>query len=230
MATSCRWILKRYARFLPGSKGEGDKWKVFEAEGSKRELVLTIVESGHMLVSLGQSSWFTWEGISLIGATEFLKVQRKKDSLLFRCAVKGESRLMRMQFGGSKAEAQKECSSAVVKLTEYLPVTTQDETASPSSCVSALPNQPPTCDHHNNRTAQREPVTSEPETVHGSLSIQRLAQHFIGQQGLSMPLVYRHSPPASGRPGAFLRACLLDSSFPAFVEEVEGEMRKLLLD
>ena len=28
--------------------------QVFEAEGSKRELVLTIVESGHMLVSLGQ--------------------------------------------------------------------------------------------------------------------------------------------------------------------------------
>ena len=26
------------------------------------------------------------------------------------------------------------------------------------------------------QTAQREPVTSEPETVHGSLSIQRLAQ------------------------------------------------------
>ncbi|XP_059928039.1 meiotic recombination protein REC114 [Gadus macrocephalus] len=228
MATSCRWILKRYARFLPGSKGEGDKWKVFEAEGSKRELVLTIVESGHMLVSLGQE---LLEGISLIGATEFLKVQRKKDSLLFRCAVKGESRLMRMQFGGSKAEAQEECSSAVVKLTEYLPVTTQDETASPSSCVSALPNQPPTATTTTTeQTAQREPVTSEPETVHGSLSIQRLAQHFIGQQGLSLPLVYRHSPLPAGDLEPFLRACLLDSSFPAFVEEVEGEMRKLLLD
>ena len=47
-----------------------------------------------------------------------------------------------MQFGGGKAEAQ--CSSAVVKLTEYLPVTTQDDTASPSSCVPVLPNQPPT--------------------------------------------------------------------------------------
>ena len=28
--------------------------QVFEADGGKRELVLTIVESGHMLVSLGQ--------------------------------------------------------------------------------------------------------------------------------------------------------------------------------
>ena len=51
---------------------------------------------------------------------------------------------MRMQFGGSKAEAQEKCSSAVVKLTEYLPVTTQEDTASPCSCVPALPNQPPT--------------------------------------------------------------------------------------
>ncbi|XP_056463164.1 meiotic recombination protein REC114 isoform X5 [Gadus chalcogrammus] len=202
-STSCRWILKRYARFLPGSKGTklpSLNLQVFEAEGSKRELVLTIVESGHMLVSLGQE-------------------------------LLGESRLMRMQFGGSKAEAQEECSSAVVKLTEYLPVTTQDETASPSSCVSALPNQPPTATTTTTeQTAQREPVTSEPEMVHGSLSIQRLAQHFIGQQGLSLPLVYRHSPLPAGDLEPFLRACLLDSSFPAFVEEVEGEMRKLLLD
>ncbi|CAL8243381.1 unnamed protein product [Lota lota] len=227
MANSCTWILKRYGRFLPGSTGDGDKWKVFEADGGKRELVLTIVESGHMLVSQGQE---LLEGISLIGATEFLKVQRKTDSLLFRCAVKGESRLMRMQFGGSKAEALEKCSSAVVKLTEYLPVTTQDDTASPSSCVPAPPNQPPTATTTTEQTAQMEAVTGEPETVHGSLSIQRLAQHFIGQQGLSLPLVYRHSPLPAGNLEAFLRACLLDSSFPAFVEEVESEMRKLLQD
>ena len=46
--------------------------------------------------------------MSLIGATEFLKVQRKNDSLLFRCAVKvscfcGCQRLRLLQFSLSKA-------------------------------------------------------------------------------------------------------------------------------
>lgn len=46
--------------------------------------------------------------------------------------------MMRMQFdGSSRAEAIKQCSSAVEKLMEYLPVTTQDEAPLP-------PNQPPT--------------------------------------------------------------------------------------
>lgn len=45
--------------------------------------------------------------------------------------------MIRMQFEGScRAEAVKECSSAVDKLTEYMPVTTQDQ-APPSH------NQPP---------------------------------------------------------------------------------------
>ena len=46
--------------------------------------------------------------MSLIGATEFLKVQRKKDSLLFRCAVKVScfcvcQRLRLLEFSPSKA-------------------------------------------------------------------------------------------------------------------------------
>ncbi|KAJ3593689.1 hypothetical protein NHX12_006023 [Muraenolepis orangiensis] len=109
---SCTWTLKRYGRFLPGSEG-------------------------------GERGDFKWkDGISLIGATEFLKVERKKDNLLFRCAVK----------------------------------------------------------------------------------------HLTGEKSLCLPLVYHHSPLPPGNLEAFLRACLLDSSFPAFVEEVEVEMRKLLQD
>lgn len=46
--------------------------------------------------------------------------------------------MIRMQFyGRSRAEAIKECSSAVEKLMEYMPVTTQDDTP-------LLPNQSPT--------------------------------------------------------------------------------------
>lgn len=46
--------------------------------------------------------------------------------------------MIRMQFeGSSRAEAIKQCSSAVEKLMEYLPVTTQDD-------ALPTPNQPPT--------------------------------------------------------------------------------------
>ena len=45
--------------------------------------------------------------------------------------------MIRMQFDGStRAEAIKECSSAVEKLKEYMPVTTQDDAPPP-------PNQSP---------------------------------------------------------------------------------------
>lgn len=50
----------------------------------------------------------------------------------------GESRLLRMQFDGrNRAEAVKECSSAVEKLREYLSVSNQDDAPLPA-------NQPPT--------------------------------------------------------------------------------------
>ncbi|XP_005727756.1 meiotic recombination protein REC114 [Pundamilia nyererei] len=51
------WKLKRYGRFIPGSKETGvTPWKVLEAKDNKPEIVLTIVESGHLLVLQGQES------------------------------------------------------------------------------------------------------------------------------------------------------------------------------
>lgn len=43
-----------------------------------------------------------------------------------------------------------------------------------------------------------------------------------------LPEVYRHSYLTQGDLELILRLCLLDPSFPAFVEKVEAELRKLL--
>lgn len=52
--------------------------------------------------------------------------------------LQGESHVMRMQFSGIKREeAIKECSSAVDKLMEYVPVTRQDNTAPPPAEITA---------------------------------------------------------------------------------------------
>ncbi|XP_044063667.1 meiotic recombination protein REC114 isoform X3 [Siniperca chuatsi] len=193
MATSQAWRLKRYGRFVPGSiETRGKPWKVFEANGNKPEIVLTIVESGYLLVLQGQESL-------------------------------GESRMIRMQFdGSSRAEAIKECSSAMEKLMEYMPVATQDDAPPP-------PNQSPTeVFAPVIQTWQGKAVGVEPEVVQGSLSIKRLTQHFLGETAVTLPQVYRHGSLAQGDLEPILRICLLDPSFHAFVEKVEGELRKLL--
>lgn len=56
------------------------------------------------------------------------------------------------------------------------------------------------------------------------------SQHFLGEHGLSLPLAYRHGALSRGELEPFVRLCLLDPSFPALVEEVEGELRRVLQD
>lgn len=55
-----------------------------------------------------------------------------------------------------------------------------------------------------------------------------LSQHFLGEAVVRLPEVYRHSYLTQGDLELILRICLLDPSFPAFVEKVEAELRKLL--
>ncbi|XP_031137405.1 meiotic recombination protein REC114 isoform X4 [Sander lucioperca] len=219
MATSQAWRLKRYGRFVPGSTGE-KPWKIFEANVNKPEIVLTIVESGFLLVMQGQESLDT---VPLLTGSDLLKVHQKSDNLMFRFSVKGESRMMRMQFDGrSREEAIKECSTAVEKLMEYMPVTNQEDAPLP-------PNQSPAeVSAAVIQTWQGKAVEVEPEVVQGSLSIKHLSQHMLGETALTLPQVYRHSSLAQGDLEPILRVCLLDPSFPAYVEKVEGELRKLL--
>ncbi|XP_078114180.1 meiotic recombination protein REC114 [Sander vitreus] len=219
MATSQTWRLKRYGRFVPDSTG-GKPWKIFEANVNKPEIVLTIVESGFLLVMQGQESLDT---VPLLMGSDLLKVHQKSDNLMFRFSVKGESRMMRMQFDGrSREQAIKECSTAVEKLMEYMPVTNQEDAQLP-------PNQSPAeVSAAVIQTWQGKAMEVEPEVVQGSLSIKHLSQHMLGETALTLPQVYRHSSLAQGDLEPILRVCLLDPSFPAYVEKVEGELRKLL--
>ncbi|XP_037651562.1 meiotic recombination protein REC114 isoform X1 [Sebastes umbrosus] len=211
------WKLKRYGRFDPGST-ETKHWQVFDASCNKPEIFLTIVDSGYLLVLQGQESLDT---IPLLCGHDCLKVHQKSDNLMFRFTVKGESRMMRMQFdGSSRTEATKECSSAVEKLKEYVSVSTEDDAPLP-------PNQPP-AEVTAPATQQGEAAGVEPEVVQGSLSIKRLTQHMLGETAVTLPQVYRHGSVEQGDLEPMLRVCLLDPSFPAFVEKVEGELRKLL--
>ncbi|KAE8297327.1 Meiotic recombination protein REC114 [Larimichthys crocea] len=219
MASRQTWRLKRHGRFVPGSAETGGApWKVFEANGNKPDIVLTIVEPGYLLVLQEQESLDT---IPLLCGSDSVKVHQKSDNLMFRFTVKGESHMIRMQFyGRSRAEAIKECSSAVEKLMEYMPVTTQDDTP-------LLPNQSPTeISAPVLQTGQGKDMGVEPDLVQGTLSIKRLIQHLLGETAVTLPRAYRHCSLAQGDLEPFLRICLLDPSFHAFVEKVEGELEE----
>nr|XP_057944579.1 meiotic recombination protein REC114 [Doryrhamphus excisus] len=220
MATSVKWRLKRYGRFIPGT-GETSKrepWKTFEAKKNEPEIILTIVDYGYLMVLQGQECL---ETIPLNGASDFLKVLQKSDNLMIRHTIKGASRLIRMQFDGrNKTEAIKECSSAAEKLREHVPVGTQDDVLLPN-------NQPPVDDPAP--VTQGEAAGGEPEVVReGSLSVQRLTRNLLGETPLTLPQLYRQGSWEHGDLEALLRVCLLDPSFHALVEQVEGELRKIL--
>ncbi|XP_029702033.1 meiotic recombination protein REC114 isoform X2 [Takifugu rubripes] len=195
MTTKNTWKLKRYGRFIPDSDVKGStSWKVYEKHEKKPELLITIVEAGYLLVLQGKECLDT---IPLLCVADALKVHQKLDNLMFRFTLKGEGRMVRMQFDGrSRAEALQECSSAVEKLREYTTVSQDDALQAANQSPADAP----------------APAT----------------QHFLGETVVRLPEVYRHSYFTQGDLELILRICLLDPSFPAFVEKVETELRKLL--
>ncbi|XP_028811844.1 meiotic recombination protein REC114-like isoform X2 [Denticeps clupeoides] len=217
------WKLRRYGRLVPRSQS----WKVFESGESAGQVVLSVLDSGHFLLSQAQE---LLEGFSLINASNFIKAQRISDILLFRVTLKGESRLFRVQFdGSSRAEAVEQCSSAVLRLQEYLPVGSQPSSAAPIQ-LSTAPKQDAPLAASPPQHLLPVPGASarpDPELAQGTLSLRCLAQHFLGEGDLSLPMAYHHLALPHGDLEPFLRLCLFDPSFPAFVEEVEGELKKL---
>ncbi|KAF7699327.1 meiotic recombination protein REC114 [Silurus meridionalis] len=219
--TQAVWRLKRYGRFLPKAQnvGENSSWKVFESSESKGTLELKILESGHLLIAQAQE---LLEGFSLLNAQSFLKIQQKSDSLLFYFTLKEGSRMIRLQFeGSSRSEAVDLCRKAVERLNEYLPVGTQEQPGTSSTTqTTGISNQ------------HKQTPVAPPQAIHDgtqeSLSIKQLSQYFLGDSGLSLPLAYHHFTPPPGDLESLLRLCLLDSSFPGFVEDVEKMLNGLI--
>ncbi|KAI7802616.1 meiotic recombination protein REC114 [Triplophysa rosa] len=221
------WKLKRYGRFLPHGKvkasGRGCAWKIFDSSDSAEKLELNILDSAHLLVSQGQE---LLEGFSLLNSQSFLKVQHKSDSLLFNITVKGESRLIRLQFdGSSRAEAADFCAEAVERLKDHVRV--QEHMTTRSSAAKSTPEQPGPSPQEP-QTPQDDEPQAAPDLSMESLSIKQLSQYFLGESKMSLPVAYHQSTLPPGDMEQLLRLCLLDSSFPSFVEEVEKKLREIV--
>ncbi|KTG36525.1 hypothetical protein cypCar_00040501 [Cyprinus carpio] len=197
--SNCVWKLRRYGRFLPEGKAKSKS-------------------------SASNRAWK--EGFSLLNAQSFLKIQHKSDSLLFNITIKGESRLIRLQFeGSSRAEAAGFCSKAVERLQDYVPV--QQHLSTPASAAPADPAEPGPSTQQQQQQAPEDAPRVAPAVAMGPLSIKHLSQYFLGERELSLPMAYHQCTLPSGDLEALLRLCLLDAGFPAFVEEVEKKLKEL---
>uniref|UniRef100_A0A8D0ELN3 REC114 meiotic recombination protein n=1 Tax=Strix occidentalis caurina TaxID=311401 RepID=A0A8D0ELN3_STROC len=203
LGSATTWPLKRYGRFLPPTEGDYEgqntsSWKVFESNEDSGHLTLTIVVSGHFFISQGRT-------------------------------VLNECRMFRVQFGGdSKAQMLEHCCNCVQKLAEYVPVQVTEQSQKLYHNLSQLPNG-------ENQVKDTEQNAS---VLYVGMSQQRLGmlsgsgsgQGFLSlHTGLKseLPLVYRHAAWRAQELGPFIRLCLMDQNFPAFVEDVEKELKKL---
>uniref|UniRef100_A0A8B9ZDS5 REC114 meiotic recombination protein n=1 Tax=Buteo japonicus TaxID=224669 RepID=A0A8B9ZDS5_9AVES len=176
--------------------------KVFESHEESGHLILTIVVSGHFFISQGRT-------------------------------VLNECRMFRVQFGGdSKEQMLEHCCTCVQKLAEYVPVQVTDEQSQQLyHSLNQLANG-------ENQAKDTEQNASVLHTVsNGECCITCAAGWFPTVLLMSLyntvrkselPLVYQHSAWRAQELRPFIRLCLMDQNFPAFVEDVEKELKKLV--
>ncbi|XP_040824415.1 meiotic recombination protein REC114 [Ochotona curzoniae] len=203
-----QWPLQRYGRFMPLSDGEPPAPGQGTRPASSRswKVFESSEESGSIVLTIVISGHFfisqgqtLLEGFSLIGGQSWLKIVRRVDCLLFGTTVKNKSRMFRVQFAGeSREQALANCCSCTQSLAQYVPVDL------PGPVLLAGDSQDD--DGLECRPPQQAAILAAEE----------------------LPLAYHQTPWAAQELGPFLRQCLLDQHFPAFVEDVEKELRKLL--
>ncbi|KAM4826109.1 meiotic recombination protein REC114 [Thomomys bottae] len=224
-------------------------WKVFDSNEESGRLVLTIVISGHFFISQGET---LLEGFSLIGSKNWLKIVRRVDCLLFGTTIKNKSRMFRVQFAGETKEAALElCHSCVRSLAQY--VTVEVPGASPEPQLSPRPQWAGESQEDRARPPRHrldevlggrhlmplsapsadclpspcpDVAQAHPTAGTGRMSVSQLAQTLLASE--QWPPSYEQSAWCAEELGPFLRLCLLDRNFPAFVEEVEKELQKLM--
>uniref|UniRef100_A0A8C4V1R9 REC114 meiotic recombination protein n=1 Tax=Falco tinnunculus TaxID=100819 RepID=A0A8C4V1R9_FALTI len=222
LSSATTWLLKRYGRFLPPTDHDYEgqntsSWKVFESNEESGSLILTIVVSGHFFISQGRT---VLEGFSLIDSCKWLKIVRRADCLLLCARSKNECRMLRVQFGGdSKEQMLEHCCNCVQKLTEYVPVEVTDE-------------QSQKLYHSLSQQANGESQVKDTEQKASVLYIVSATPGFLLPQSVlerqpELPAAHWHSTWRAQELGPFIRLCLLDQNFPAFVEDVEKELKKL---
>ncbi|XP_005656345.1 meiotic recombination protein REC114 isoform X2 [Sus scrofa] len=253
---AAQWPLQRYGRFMPLGTGESPgpglesgtssspTWKVFDSNEESGHLVLTIVISGHFFISQGQT---------LLNKSRMFRVQfsggSKEQALEHCCSCvqnlaqyipvqvpDGASQELRPSPGSPRAGGSqgKDAAQSIPPQPGGSLVSCRIQILVPSAwgCNRTLigaqnlgTRSGMPCKSQQNLEQQLR-VPASTSTPGGRISVTWLAQSLLASEKL--PLVYEQSPWNAEELGSFLRLCLMDQNFPAFVEEVEKELKKLL--
>ncbi|XP_066488977.1 meiotic recombination protein REC114 [Tiliqua scincoides] len=223
--SATEWPLRRYGRFVPGvSATASGSWKVLESNKESGLLILTIVISGHFFISREKE---VLEGFTLIDASQWMKIVRNADCMLFGSKIKNKHRMFRVQFAGdSKTQAEEHCYNCGQKIAEYVSI---QVTGAPKEKLQEcrrllLDDGTKLKDAEQNVPVQYTDINLPP--VQGRLSVAELAQSVLTSNS-KLPLAYQQSTWKAEDLGSFIRLCLLDRNFPAFVEEVEKQLEKI---
>uniref|UniRef100_A0A670Y103 REC114 meiotic recombination protein n=1 Tax=Pseudonaja textilis TaxID=8673 RepID=A0A670Y103_PSETE len=142
--------------------------------------------------------------------------------------VLSKHRMFRIQFtGDSKTEAEEHCHNCMQKLAEYIPIQVTDAIRQElqDSHSLLLTDESQLKDTEQNVPLQDIVVNVSP--THGTTSVAELAQCVLIPDN-QLPLAYQKSTWSTEDLSSFIRLCLLDQHFPAFVEDVEKELKKII--
>uniref|UniRef100_G1SYH1 REC114 meiotic recombination protein n=1 Tax=Oryctolagus cuniculus TaxID=9986 RepID=G1SYH1_RABIT len=201
-----QWPLQRYGRFVPTGDGEppAPGQGARAASSHTWKVFDSNEESGYLVLTIVISGhFFISQGQTLLS----------------------KSRMFRVQFAGeSREQALGRCCSCAQSLAQYTAVEGPgpDLPAGDGLEEDGAGHVPPQHAQDPEQQACRAAGRAGPGP---RTSVTELAQAILATEEL--PPAYRQCPRGAGELGPFLRLCLLDQHFPAFVEEVEKELEKL---
>ncbi|XP_071804271.1 meiotic recombination protein REC114-like [Asterias amurensis] len=213
------WRLLRYARFIRSTSTvqtsvqqvgkEGEKqpegtWK-HQSWSDSEPLILSIQDSSHLLITRGK---LILESHPLFDAEHYLKAAAKGDCVLFLQRIKNECRKFRVKFRQDSFSSTLEaCADCLTVLRSFIKV--QEEPVSPS-----------------------QNATRDRQTLQGEVSLGLVAKVVTGSATFDLPAAYHfdQSSWTEDRLNDAIHLCLSDPTFPAFVESVEKQLKKIVTE
>ncbi|XP_064383333.1 meiotic recombination protein REC114-like isoform X2 [Halichondria panicea] len=188
-----------------------------------------------------------YESFSLWDAQKWIKGVSKGDSILFIYQLQEDSRRFRIKFSAeppTKTPLQN-CNDCISKLSPLIPI--RDISASSTMVSYSQATQPPTEESQMFSQVQEPNLTlpagssiimqtseglqsDSGENLNGSyldlMSVSELAKE-VSTDGKSLGKAYANTNFPVSQLSDFIRLCLTDSNFPAFVGAAEKELRNI---
>nr|XP_022323607.1 meiotic recombination protein REC114-like isoform X2 [Crassostrea virginica] len=195
------WKIQRYARQKAVHKG-GDSIEWEDYDGKDFPLELRIHQGN---LTLTQAKTIR-ECYNLPASASTLRAVSKGDTLLVIYRLRTNTHRFRVKFAGGENSCQ-ECAE---QMSEFFP-------------VKILPTSIDPCQNEDNKSRQEKPV------LEGEVTLSKMAEVVCGTATERLWTSYDGSQSMKGiQLNSLVKLCLGDPSFPAFVEEVEKELNKII--